>query len=229
MNIKTIAKSIFVILLYYIFYEIIIKVMSLIGLNISDFSSLQKIITFTIFDILLIISLYFIYKKDLKKEFLLFKNNFKEFFEKYTKYWLLGIVLMSIINSIIMFITPSDVANNEELVRGLIDKFPLYGFFSAALVAPFVEEIVFRKTFKDIIKNKYLLIILCGLAFGTIHVIESYTKITDLLYIFSYGVFGSVFAYIYYKTNTVFTSMFFHFIHNTMLVLIYFVSNVIWG
>lgn len=229
MNIKTIAKSIFVILLYYIFYEIMIKVMSLIGLNISDFSSLQKIITFTIFDILLIISLYFIYKKDLKKEFLLFKNNFKEFVEKYTKYWLLGIVLMSIINSIIMFITPSDVANNEELVRGLIDKFPLYGFFSAALVAPFVEEIVFRKTFKDIIKNKYLLLIICGLTFGTIHVIESYTKITDLLYIFSYGVFGSVFAYIYYKTNTVFTSMFFHFIHNTMLVLIYFVSNVIWG
>ena len=227
MNIKTIAKSIFVILLYYIFYEIMIKVMSLIGLNISDFSSLQKIITFTIFDILLIISLYFIYKKDLKKEFLLFKNNFKEFVEKYTKYWLLGIVLMSIINSIIMFITPSDVANNEELVRGLIDKFPLYGFFSAALVAPFVEEIVFRKTFKDIIKNKYLLLIICGLTFGTIHVIESYTKITDLLYIFSYGVFGSVFAYIYYKTNTVFTSMFFHFIHNTMLVLIYFVSNVI--
>ena len=136
---------------------------------------------------------------------------------------------MSIINSIIMFITPSDVANNEELVRGLIDKFPLYGFFSAALVAPFVEEIVFRKTFKDIIKNKYLLLIICGLTFGTIHVIESYTKITDLLYIFSYGVFGSVFAYIYYKTNTVFTSMFFHFIHNTMLVLIYFVSNVIWG
>ena len=229
MNIKTIAKSIFVILLYYIFYEIMIKVMSLIGLNISDFSSLQKIITFTIFDILLIISLYFIYKKDLKKEFLLFKNNFKEFVEKYTKYWLLGIVLMSIINSIIMFITPSDVANNEELVRGLIDKFPLYGFFSAVLVAPFVEEIVFRKTFKDIIKNKYLLLIICGLTFGTIHVIESYTKITDLLYIFSYGVFGSVFAYIYYKTNTVFTSMFFHFIHNTMLVLIYFVSNVIWG
>lgn len=229
MNIKTIAKSIFVILLYYIFYEIMIKVMSLIGLNISDFSSLQKIITFTIFDILLIISLYFIYKKDLKKEFLLFKNNFKEFVEKYTKYWLLGIVLMSIINSIIMFITPSDVANNEELVRGLIDKFPLYGFFSAALVAPFVEEIVFRKTFKDIIKNKYLLLIICGLTFGTIHVIESYTKITDLLYIFSYGVFGSVFAYIYYKTNTVFTSMFFHFIHNIMLVLIYFVSNIIWG
>jgi hypothetical protein len=227
MNIKTIAKSIFVILLYYIFYEIMIKVMSLIGLNISDFSSLQKIITFTIFDILLIISLYFIYKKDLKKEFLLFKNNFKEFVEKYTKYWLLGIVLMSIINSIIMFITPSDVANNEELVRGLIDKFPLYGFFSAALVAPFVEEIVFRKTFKDIIKNKYLLLIICGLTFGTIHVIESYTKITDLLYIFSYGVFGSVFAYIYYKTNTVFTSMFFHFIHNIMLVLIYFVSNII--
>lgn len=227
MNIKTIAKSIFVILLYYIFYEIMIKTMSLVGLNINNFNSLQKIITFTIFDILLIISLYFIYKKDLKKEFILFKNNFKEFFEKYTKYWLLGIVLMSIINSIIMFITPSDVANNEELVRGLIDKFPLYGFFSAALVAPFVEEIVFRKTFKDIIKNKYLLLIICGLTFGTIHVIESYTKITDLLYIFSYGVFGSVFAYIYYKTNTVFTSMFFHFIHNTMLVLIYFVSNVI--
>lgn len=227
MKIRTVMKSIFVILLYYVFYKLIIGGLSLIGLNIEKFNSFQKLITIASIDILLMVVLYLIYRKDLKKEFILFKNNFKLFIEKYTKYWILGIVLMSVINSLIVLITPSDIANNEELVRGLLDKFPIYGFFSAAIVAPFVEEIVFRKTFKDIIKNKYVLLIICGITFGAIHVVEVYTQVTDLLYILSYGVFGAVFAYIYYKTDTVFTSMFFHFIHNTMLVLIYFVSNIL--
>lgn len=227
MNIKTIIKSIFIIFLYYIFYELAIAVMSLFGLNITEFSSFQKVITFITLDILLVFIIYLIYRKDLNKEFTIFKDNFKPFVEKYTKYWILALVLMSAINFLITLISPADIAGNEELVRGLLDKYPLYGLFSTALVAPFIEEIVFRKTFKDVIKNKWVLMITCGLVFGSIHVLNSYTHITDLLYIFSYGIFGSVFAYMYHKTNTVFTPILFHFIHNTMLVLIYFVSNII--
>ncbi len=230
MNIKpqtmTIIKSISVIFVYYLFYNIMFLIMESFGLNINDFSMIQKIIAFFILDTFLMISLWLIYMKDLKKEFMLFKNNFKVFIEKYAKYWLLGILLMSVVNIIISYIVKSEIASNEEIVRNIIENYPLYGIFSACIVAPFVEEIVFRKTFKDVIKNKYVLMIVCGLAFGIIHVLGTYTQLSDLLYIFSYGIFGAVFAYIYHKTDTIFAPMFFHFIHNTLLVLIYVIANV---
>ena len=43
---------------------------------------------------------------------------------------------------------------------------------------------------------------------------------TDLLYIIPYGALGATFAYAYYKTDTVFTTVTFHIIHNTILFLI---------
>lgn len=222
---KTIIKSISVIILYYIFYNVLFIIMKSFGLNINEFSMLQKVITFFVLDSLLVILLWLIYRRDLKREFILFKDNFKKFIEKYTKYWLLGIVLMSVMNMIITYIVKSDIASNEEVVRSLIEKFPLYGLFSACIIAPFTEEIIFRKTFKDVIKNKYVLIITCGFIFGLIHVLGTYESISDFLYIFSYGIFGAIFAYIYYKTDTVFVPMFFHFIHNTLLVLVFIITN----
>ena len=57
-------------------------------------------------------------------------------------------------------------ANNEEAVRTLIDKAPLYMIFSVSIYAPFVEEIIFRKGIKDSVmafsnnkfKNRYYVV-----------------------------------------------------------------------
>ena len=45
-----------------------------------------------------------------------------------------------------------------------------------------------------------------------------------MLYIIPYGLFGSVFAYMYSKTKNIFVPMTFHFIHNTVLVILSFLS-----
>ena len=58
-----------------------------------------------------------------------------------------------------------------------------------------------------------------GLFFGLIHNLTGLDS-KQILYIIPYGAFGCVFAYMYTKTRTIFTSMTFHFIHNTVLVLI---------
>jgi membrane protease YdiL (CAAX protease family) len=65
--------------------------------------------------------------------------------------------------------------------------------------------------------------IVCGVVFGAVHVIDSYEKATDLLYIIPYGVFGAVFAYMYHKTKTIFTSMSMHLFHNTVLLALNFI------
>lgn len=222
-----IIKGILVIGFYYLYSYIIYLLLLLLNIDISTMDDSLKVLALITMDIVPVFVLYYIYQKELKKEFVIFKDNFIKFTEENVKYWLLGLVLMSVSNYLITLLTKSEISNNEEIVRSMISVFPLYSIVSIVFIAPFVEEIVFRKTFKEAIKNKYLFIILSGIAFGLIHVISTYETLIDLLYIIPYGIFGSVFAYMYYKTNTIFSSMSMHFIHNSFLLLVYFITHII--
>ena len=124
---------------------------------------------------------------------------------------------MVVSNLILIFITNGSIAGNEEAVRDMIDKVPLYMAFSSILYAPFTEELIFRKCIKDVIKNKWLYVIASFLFFGGAHVISMANNIVDLLYIVPYGALGATFALAYYKTDTVYTFITFHIIHNSLL------------
>ena len=62
-----------------------------------------------------------------------------------------------------------------------------------------------------------------GLIFGCMHVLGSAETLTDLLYIIPYGIPGCAFAYILCKTDNIFVSMGFHFLHNGLLVALQFI------
>ena len=102
----------------------------------------------------------------------------------------------------------------------MIHSFPILMAIDAGIIGPFNEEMVFRKTIKDIFKNKWVFVGLSFLLFGGAHVINSANSILDYLYIIPYGALGASFALAYYDTDTVFTSTFMHMFHNTCLVLI---------
>ena len=158
------------------------------------------------------------------EEFKIFKENYKSYFEKYFKYWVLGIALMSLSNALISIITRDNVGNNEQLIREAIKVLPVYSVITTCLVAPIAEELIYRKTIKNIFRKKWLSIIMSGLIFGLAHVIGTYDNIKDLLYIIPYGILGSVFMYIYYKSENIYTTIFLHFIHNSLLLAVYMIS-----
>lgn len=221
---KTILKSIFVILLFTFYAYITGGIMDILGIRLTKDN---VIFISVISDLLLVLLLFIIYRKDLINEFNIYKPNYKNFFKDNLKYWYIGLIIMSLSNLAINYITSNNMPQNEEIVRSMINSFPVYGFFSVVIIAPFTEELVFRKTFKDIIKNKYILMIVSGLAFGLIHVIGAYERAIDFLYVIPYGVFGCVFSYMYYKTNTVFTSIFIHMFHNALLLVMGIISTVL--
>ena len=70
----------------------------------------------------------------------------------------------------------------EKAVETMIGVLPLAMLLDAGILAPFVEENVFRKTFKNAFPNKYLFIFLSAFVFGLIHVITSATSPLDYLY-----------------------------------------------
>ena len=170
----------------------------------------------TFADLVLIIILLFIYKKDLGKEIKIFLKDIKRNLDTGFACWIMGFIIMIISNMILVLIFKAEGANNENAVRSLITSSPIIMGLNVCLLAPFIEELVFRKTLKDIFSKAYLFIPISFLLFGYAHVGSMATSLVDWLYIIPYGTLGGVFAYAYYKTNTVFTSMTFHMLHNTL-------------
>ena len=166
---------------------------------------------------------------NLKKYLKEFKKNFKLSFS----YYIVGFIIMIISNNIITIFFSEATANNEQAVRSLIDLYPLYMLFSVSIYAPFVEELIFRKSIKDIVLAfgdnkipKYLYIIISGLIFSSLHVLGTTSSFLDYLYIIPYLALGISFAALYYKTDNIFTTITMHSLHNTIAILLYILVGV---
>lgn len=180
------------------------------------------------------IILFMIYINELIIKFKEYFNNFRENINTSFKYYLIGFLVMIISNIVIVLFFKNASANNEEAVRTLIDKAPLYMIFSVSIYAPFVEEIIFRKGIKDSVMacsnnkfTKYLFILISGILFGLMHVIGSVTSVYDYLYVIPYSALGISFAALLYKTDNIFSTITIHSIHNTASIILYFMGGII--
>lgn len=195
---------------------------SIFGDNINNFSLIGKVIISLISNLIILAILIFIYKDTLIKDFKNFFNkNISENLELSFKYWLLGFGIMIVSNLILTIITNGGIAGNEESVRKLIDIAPLYMLFDVAIYAPITEELIFRKSIRDFISNKFIYCLVSGLIFGGLHVISAIDTPIDALYIIPYSALGISFAALYTKSNNIFSSMSMHALHNTIAILIY--------
>ena len=208
----------FIIFLYKdLFYLIPMK---LLNINYTNLSTNQELLLNILSSCILVIIITIIYHKYLKEKIIDYKNNFKDYFDVGLQYWMIGLLGMALFNFLINTFSPIHEANNEVLVQEMLKKSPILCFISATLIAPYLEEMLFRKTFGDIFKNKKLMFIASGLFFGLLHVIFSMTTTWDLLYVIPYGMLGGAFAYMIYKKDNVFIPITFHLIHNGILTLV---------
>lgn len=229
---KIIEKSLitlFLILLLLSWGIIPIIICTILKIDYQNLNNIIKTILLVINDSLLLLLLSLIYKKTLKKDLAELKNKQKrkQYFFFSVKCWIIGLIIMVISNSIIAILTNGTLAANEQEVRKLIDSYPLYMLFQLAIYAPLTEELIFRKSIKDITKNKYLYLFLTGLIFGSLHVLSSLKTPLDLLYLIPYCSLGATFGYIYYKTNNIYSTITIHAIHNTFAFILYLLTTVI--
>ncbi|MDO5568658.1 MAG: type II CAAX endopeptidase family protein [bacterium] len=218
--IKTVSMLLLLLSISYIPIE-------LLGLDINKFSQTQKILYDFFMNIIFIVILFIAYRKTLIEDAKKFKNNFLGNIEYAFKWWLLGFGIMVVCNILMVFVSGFEIATNEQNIRKLISVAPIYMTFSIIIYAPFTEELIFRKGFKDLFKSKYLFIFMSGFTFAFLHVISSIQSPIDLLYLIPYSALGFVFSYLYYKTNNIFSSMTMHFLHNTLAILVYLIGGLI--
>ncbi len=212
-------KGLLVILLF--FFSDLFSEIPIILFNIKEITPTISIYLSLFSNIMLAITLIIIYFKDLKKEWLKFKSNAFKNLDIGVKYWLVGLIGMMISN-VILGIFVRQQAANEELVQQMLKALPWVMIINTGVLAPIIEEICFRKTFYDALrkKNRWVFILSSGFFFGALHVIFSIRTPLDLLFIIPYSSLGIAFAYMYDKTESVFTSMSMHAMHNTLLSII---------
>lgn len=211
-------KGILIYIFGLIYPFLIYGLISLLPKNII--SLIPKNIIYLYIDFVLVILLLVIYKDEIKNEWYIFKNDYKNILKTNVNYWIIGYIAMVVLNIIVSFIVSKDISENEKIARDLLKDMPIYMFLASVIFAPITEEILYRKTLKNIFSNKYLYFAISGLFFGLAHVIYSYEGILDFLYVFPYAALGVSFAYMYHKTNTIFTPIAFHFIHNFSTIVL---------
>ena len=223
---KKITKAIpyvLIFILYYSFSYIFSFLFEIFNVDLSKLNSFTLILILILMELIPLLFMLFVYRKDLKKEFIINKKTFKDNFDNYIRLWLFGLFLMTLSNTIITLITNTEISNNEQAVRDIASILPIYSLFTTCICAPLGEELAYRKTIGKIFTNKKLAIVMSGLIFGLAHVLGTYHNITDLLYVIPYGLFGSVFMYMYLDSKTIWSTISVHFMHNTILMISYLI------
>lgn len=210
-KIKTVCISIGIILLYFIwpiFTNNIISMLKIEG-NI-------KLLLMFLLNFLCLFLIASVYIDDLKKDFKKFIKNIKTYMIKGLKYFLFGLGAYFIINILIACIFKFSNISNDNLsnLENVFKDNTILLVLSTTLYYPIIEELVFKKTFKDIIDNKWLFTFISAFSNAFFAYAFSITNVLTLVYIIPCTAFYMGLSYSYYKTNNVFVPIVYRIIYN---------------
>ncbi len=214
-NIKYIK---FVVALSLFFFGSLLKYIPVLIFNIDTktMSSSTNIALTTFSNLISFVILVLMYRKNIIKGIKdLKKKKYKPLLDGFN-YWFIGLMVMVISTTLISFISGGGTSTNEESVKTALESSWL-AILSVCILAPVIEELVFRQGFKEIFKNKWTYLITSGVLFGALHVLLApINSFVDYLYLIPYCSMGLAFAYMCYKTDNVMVSITMHITHNTL-------------
>ena len=191
----------------------------LFGVNYNALSLIARQIYLILYEVSLTLIIVYIYRKDFIPNFKDFLKNNIKYFKKYIKYWFIMLGLMITSNLIITSFTTTMTSENQQTIIDTLKQAPIYTFILTVFVAPILEELVFRLSFRKIFKHtNFLFIFFSGLFFGGMHVLGTPSNPIDLLFIIPYSIPGFIFAYIYSKSKNICIPMSLHLIHNGIMM-----------
>lgn len=216
---KEIFRRIGVIALYIVGSMVIFPTLSTIilpMLNVTDATATNSY-TMLISNAGTLLIIFLVTKSVLKKDLTLFSD----FDFKTLKIIVGGFIFIFCVNTLtnmgIAKIISNPVNENQALAENMIKNNPVIMFISAAILAPIMEELVFRfsiVSFKP--KLKVITVILSALVFGLLHVMPAVMKgdVQGMLYIIPYITMALVFGWAYVKTENIYVPILIHFLNN---------------
>jgi len=199
-DMKTIITSILVILVYFAWPYFINTVLNSFSVNYNF-----KILLMFLSNFLLLIAIAFIYNESLKKDYKDFKRNHHKYMAKCFKIFIVGLVLFVLVNVLISVIFDIFNINYNNLFRfnEVYLNEPILFIVLNFIYYPIIEELVFKKTLKEILKNKWVFIILSGLINACFIRLFFFQNKFDLIYIIPEAILLISFSYMYYKFDNI--------------------------
>ncbi|MFA6805765.1 MAG: CPBP family intramembrane glutamic endopeptidase [Candidatus Methanomethylophilaceae archaeon] len=124
--------------------------------------------------------------------------------------------------------TAETSTNQAAIIQMLKSPYMILMVINAVIFAPIVEELVFRKAFFSIIKNKWVALVVSSLMFSLIHIISEPTIGGFIVNLVIYGGSGVGFGYIYlsHKEN-IYSTIIVHALWNLMTVLLTLIPGLL--
>ena len=131
---KNVIVGILVFIIYLFVSSYISEFLVIFGFN--KLPVYLKLIISILYDLLILMTLIFVYLKKFVIDLKDFKKKFKFYFNNYIKFFFLNIGLMMIANILISSIVNTSITN-QKYVEALLFKYPIYAIISAIIIAPF--------------------------------------------------------------------------------------------
>lgn len=207
-NFNKIIKAIVTITLYFIWPTIISKVLIFLGMDNNSYGVF-------IGNFLLFVMLFTIYYKDIV--FSLKKHSIKR-----NIYLLIFLIVVQILTNLISVSIIGD--NNYSSYVGVLptylEKWPIIMMINMVIYYPVVESLVFSKTFKDTINNKWTFIICSSIFFWLVNLLAfsfNYMSIIATLSCFTTSI---IINYFYYKEDNISSIIIVKMIYNLIFLLL---------
>lgn len=129
-----------------------------------------------------------------------------------------------VLSLMMSFLAPELSSSNQTAIESMATYAPMQMFVSSVLLAPFLEELIFRvgifQTMYE--KSPGIAYVLSSFLFGLVHVIQGLLAgdLSQLIFLPSYAVLGATFAYMYEKNENFFVPMTVHMLNNLISYLV---------
>lgn len=204
---------------------------ALIAIPFSFLTKLSNQLFYIVVYLVLTIIFIKIYYKDFQRDIKSFKVNYKSILKKALLYWFIGLIIM-IISSNIIALTNIPTNVNQQANIDQFKSMPFMEIICACLLAPIIEEHVYRKSLAKFTQNKHLYAIVSGLFFAFAHITSSLTTPNSfimLIYIIPFGALGIAFGYLYKETDNICGNILIHMLHNIISIIEIIIIIVLGG
>jgi hypothetical protein len=224
-------KFILIIFMFFFLGSLVVDVLSLLGFDTSLFDYQDYGYLEALLELLLAIVVLYLYRKKFKTDGKSLEKNYKYYLNEIFRYFALFLALKivsSILTSVIGLILGIVIedSDNQNTVVALSQSVPLMTLISTVILAPVVEEGIFRLGIRKIFKNNYLFILISGSIFGLMHIFPTDLSLDiALTYSITYLTMGFYLAYIYVQTDNIWVNIIVHALNNLLsMIAIFFIA-----
>lgn len=195
-NKQKIMKAVLVFIAYFAYNMVVNCFCEVLGIK-------DPIMISFIADILFSVVIIFFYRKEIYKSICDFRKDYS--FKKRFVVVILGVLILFVLNilggivSEMLFSDLYDVDQNTTMIYELANMSTIYTIFKTLIFASIVENIVFRVSIRELVRNNFAFIIVSSLIYALVNVMYSDFTLLTIVDMVQYFLISFTLSSIYIK------------------------------